>query len=1649
MRTLFLLISFLTSSILFGRTDVQTDSVSLPSSGSVSRLPSIMGSRFATMGQTGFYVQSASGLVKLSYPGYAAAAPLPTGTGTVKVAVSYQAWDNTQLQMVSSTTNVTLTLNFQNGSFSQASYIRIPNAQKISITSIISVNIPSGWPALTLGVSVITNSFDQLSKNTLTLLGSSFSLSAVATPDSNLVISWPSVTGADSYDLEWTYVSNQDSTLKNPQGGSVPDYNNILAPSNIPVDPYLFRYNSTRVNVSGVSYAIPLIYEQGIIIYRIRAVGNTVVNNQVVPIQTDWTAQDGANTTVAQYAPNYYTHNGHEQLLNWQYSLSLAEQGKNKTVLSYYDGSSRSRQAVTRINSDKRVVVGETLYDYNGRPVIQILPVPVSGNTLSYYPNFNLINGESQLSKSDYDAAQKGNGCNYIVPTFSTQTGASQYYSPLNPFDTAGNSGSHLLNRNLIPNAQQYPFTQTLYTPDNTGRVAAQSGVGSTHILGSNKETRYAYGSPQQPELSRLFGNQVGYAAHYKKNAVVDANGQTSVSYMDMEGKVVATALAGDNPSNLDTLGDNAARSVTTDLIASSGDIANQIGKNGFTRTYTTNFLVTGANTKYNFNYQGKVGSYTILCDNPSASSNASTPIDGVVDVQLTLNDKCGNNVFNDLKNTQAGNSGSTQTISISEQQTLQPGEYQLTKTLTIDDAQLEVYWSNYLNSNNCLLTSDYFVNAELAQIDVSGCGMTCATCEHKRDSVLNSSNNLTSDQKTLLAGLCTDLCDDVDITCLSSLQAMQGDLSPDGQYGQVRLMSSSLTLPAQPSVSIDPNTVPSTTSNTDISINNSQNSSNANNNNTIDPTQFPLSVFNDNNNLRVDPVLLQSVTSAASWHYPIQVSNTSVFTAANEMNEILASGVSLAGATYSITDYKNSDGSIFYANIIVSYDNNNNMITTPAVMSNVTLYNGAGPVPTSGPYLIPVNQASNIYKVPVRFLKNYSDMDPYWQQGWSSYLVPYHPEYQYYVQCTAQQQNNDFDYLLNGTTNLQDAISAGFIDATSGQPLLLSTCKDTYICSNPVLLGYMKYMDANYKTMVIGGINQTLTMAQTATVIVNCPRLQSNCGLSTCTDGIINTDAEWNIFKGLYTAQKQLLLTNQADQKAVNGLYYNGCIGHSDYLTSPDDYYFLQPSTVTVPVSYSYSKCFLGHFCTHHTAVMYQKATVYPYLNPGQVCYIDKAPLYKDKVQRFYATFASGTPGANPPKNCTVVTPSADGSSGITMSVPCDSDLQAALNQATNAAYSAKYSSCGECPMGTDVEQFIMDLRSNNVLVTAGTSLPGGNLLLSCTLPQYPVQMGDVLSVLELSQANAASPVVNWNSSVTPVSSGSVLTGIISNNGGLNQFDTISLWMPSSVTVPFSKLTQLCCLNVNTTGVTSYFPYKPGKVFTLQGYYVDNLLVQHTVTVEGTTDIPLAPCTFAPNCLLSDDASNVAAFLNTLALNNTAQDPDKQQNLISPSALDLSSSSIIGYYNGSVTNLLHKNNLSIPGEYVDDITSLSPSWQSTVSNDTLSGVLTTTFIDSTVQISPGVYQSDLVNTVIEISGLPSGYTYSNVTMFRNLRVGTVSSTDICTSQPCQRTTFYADALVNTGTPGAAPVIVPVQIYVPGLQPVVCTPVLPGAAGSN
>ncbi len=65
---------------------------------------------------------------------------------------------------------------------------------------------------------------------------------------------------------------------------------------------------------------------------------------------------------------------------------------------------------------------------------------------------------------------------------------------------------------------------------------------------------RHYFGSAAPGELIRLFGSNVGMANRYEKNLEVDGNGQVNVSYVDQAGNIIATALAGDKPSNVDGL---------------------------------------------------------------------------------------------------------------------------------------------------------------------------------------------------------------------------------------------------------------------------------------------------------------------------------------------------------------------------------------------------------------------------------------------------------------------------------------------------------------------------------------------------------------------------------------------------------------------------------------------------------------------------------------------------------------------------------------------------------------------------------------------------------------------------------------------------------------------------------------------------------------------------------------------------------------------------------------------------------------------------------------------------------------------------------------------------------------------------------------
>src|SRR6185437_8786127 len=252
-------------------------------------------------------------------------------------------------------------------------------------------------------------------------------------PDSadELPVSWNAVLGADQYDVEWTYI--YDSALNNYKTGA--NYNPTA----------IFRNNATRVTVTGTSYNIPMIYDDhGTPFIRVRPV---MLGTAGAVTNAIWSS-DASPAIMGSYA-----FNGHERPLNWQSNISYAEEGKRKVVVQYYDGSLRSRQTVTKDNTTNTTIVGETYYDYQGRPSIQVMPAPTLNNVIGYTVGFNVSLNSPDYNQSNYDTLTTVGYCDAHADPMGDSSGASQYYSPYNPQANQG------LNQ-FIPNAEHYPFTE-------------------------------------------------------------------------------------------------------------------------------------------------------------------------------------------------------------------------------------------------------------------------------------------------------------------------------------------------------------------------------------------------------------------------------------------------------------------------------------------------------------------------------------------------------------------------------------------------------------------------------------------------------------------------------------------------------------------------------------------------------------------------------------------------------------------------------------------------------------------------------------------------------------------------------------------------------------------------------------------------------------------------------------------------------------------------------------------------------------------------------------------------------------------------------------------------------------------------------------
>lgn len=346
-------------------------------------------------------------------------------------------------------------------------------------------------------------------------------------------IDWTEVEGALEYEL---MIAFEDEFMEPSQ--------KLSGSGNVSEDAF-FRNYGYKIETNNNSYVLDVTYPEGNLFFRVRPIGRHVGPD----VQGNYSFRDYGDWSVYQTLSVEGFH-GATNLKSWQKTIIFAEDSKHKEVVSYFDNLMRNEGVVTHLNSDGTVLRAHTFYDHEGRPTLQTLPFAEIGSSLEFEAHQYMAEGESTLlSAKDFDFG--------IQPQLETNYGSANYYSPASEMLTP-DLMVRFPNLEFIPNANGFVTTQSVFKNDGTGRIIRQSGVGETFSLKApnleHHETRYYYATATSSELHRLFGSNVGNPNHYKKQAVLDPNGQVSVSYLDMQDRVIATALSGETPDNLVSL---------------------------------------------------------------------------------------------------------------------------------------------------------------------------------------------------------------------------------------------------------------------------------------------------------------------------------------------------------------------------------------------------------------------------------------------------------------------------------------------------------------------------------------------------------------------------------------------------------------------------------------------------------------------------------------------------------------------------------------------------------------------------------------------------------------------------------------------------------------------------------------------------------------------------------------------------------------------------------------------------------------------------------------------------------------------------------------------------------------------------------------
>ncbi|MFP9099831.1 hypothetical protein ACLI09_12315, partial [Flavobacterium sp. RHBU_24] len=1101
---------------------------------------------------------------------------------------------------------------------------------------------------------------------------------------------------ASEYELEWVWVDNFG-----------PD-NDELSQTDISLTEDEFRRNSTRIQTKQTSYNIPLVFSKGYLIYRIRPVGRFLDNISKI-YYGGWSSGVGPKNNISDW-PNVLkiSQNYEAGKKNWQYQASYAEEGKKKEVVSYFDGSLRNRQTVTRMNTNKQAIAGETIYDNQGRPAIEVLPVPLEESAIKFYDAINKNNTGSIFTHYDFDWDLLQNCVISPAVPMAASSGASKYYS--------GSSARKNNYQDYVPNALGYPYSQVEYTPDNTGRIRRKGGVGSAHQIGSGHEMTYLYSQPFDGELNRLFGANVGLFNRYQKNTVVDPNGQVSISYVSPQGKTIATAMAGESPTNLVPLADTATvgQTVTNNLITTGEDNNNKkiatgafgIENDRIELATELSFVTASAsvNAGISFNYAISSTAYTDLC-------MPSVYYPFVYNWQLSLTDDCATELLTGTRSGTLGTFSLTSTSNTTSTATATPtitslatGSYTFNKKITVDQQSVDKYADDYIARLSNSASPCYVDPSKFApSASLNNCNSTCTLCEV--DVVKNY------------------LSESAFASYTSLINAIPGNANND-QLGDTDARQSYIIMAQNQYVALNLQNVYSNSTFTYDGTNANYQDADTG----MDYSEIPLYInrFKTEftgliNNCRelcdrnlsegevYENMLLADIKKGGQYGSTTGLENDPSLTE-DEAENVVIDPLSIYNdensfyyggyTTEAVTALDQDDNGLLYLskfswrNPSTPYlDEDGNPAKVLVTLNDNNAYN---PPIISGGTLQPGENEGQFYVSPQQ-LENVADFLSEYKSSWAKSLLPYHPEYPYYyyykvvsdTENSSGKTSDDFDNLLKSTdkySEIYNTVSYNGMSISLNQLIGSGTIDPFYNITYPgiedatifgqktTLLKHSKSIGAGSVTPAYDGIyinNQPMNMFSAAAyqVLYGNNLTSTGVNLANLTPSIIfndNTipvakkDQIWQLYRQSYFGLKSRIKYVYSNVYAAKNGRYNACIGTETYTDS----------FVTTFAAYTVDNLYAQILNNVITPALNTNP-----INPNDatataICSASTASLYTGKMKRFIPVDYGYDSGAQT---------SGSGGDPLSGGANMASDAQAAVFLAT-----------GKCPMALAMESFL-----------------------------------------------------------------------------------------------------------------------------------------------------------------------------------------------------------------------------------------------------------------------------------------------------------------------------------------------------------------------